>query len=154
MSAQSKPSRSASLAVQNPVFAIPGIRETLAGLMPEARAALRGVLVGIQSDAAARAAESWRKHKAPMACYWKAVSVYAGHIARALGTRDQVEAAARSEREELLATVEMLTATVELYTPNGAQSVPKWPRDANGDPDLEAVAKIGRDAIRKAQGKQ
>lgn len=40
MSAQNKPSRSASLAVQNPIFALPGIRETLGGLAPGARAAL------------------------------------------------------------------------------------------------------------------
>lgn len=106
-----RPNRSASLAVQNPIFALPGIRETLGGLAPGARAALRGVLVGIQVDAAARAAESWRKHKAPMACYWKAVGVYAGHIARA-----QVEAAARSEREELLAALEAMVAAANVET--------------------------------------
>ena len=35
-------------------------------------------------DAAVRAEQSWRKKKGPMAVYWKAVSVYAKHIGRAL----------------------------------------------------------------------
>jgi hypothetical protein len=43
---------------------------------------LRDLLLAIRADAQARAAECWRKHKAPMACYWKAVAVYAGHAAR------------------------------------------------------------------------
>ena len=39
-------------------------------------------------DAAQRAQKSWRTHKAPMALYWKAVSVYARHIARAIPRGD------------------------------------------------------------------
>ncbi len=49
-----------------------------------ARAALRSALLELRTDALHRAELQWRRHKAPMACYWKAVAVYSGHIARAL----------------------------------------------------------------------
>lgn len=69
--------------VRNPVLALPASARLLA-LDPDSKAALRAVLLDLRDDCRARAAESWRKHKAPMACYWKAVSVYANHLARLL----------------------------------------------------------------------
>ena len=51
-------------------------------LPPEARAALRALLKDLQVDCRARAEECWRKHKAPMAAYWKATAVYANHTSR------------------------------------------------------------------------
>lgn len=74
--------RSARAEVRNPVLALPGTK-LISSLPAESRAALASVLDGIRLDARARAEECWRKHKAPMAAYWKAVSVYAGHIRRA-----------------------------------------------------------------------
>ena len=53
-------------------------------LPPGARHALRAALLDLRKDALYRAELQWRRHKAPMACYWKAVGVYAGHLARAL----------------------------------------------------------------------
>ncbi|MGK6324663.1 hypothetical protein ACMGDM_16490 [Sphingomonas sp. DT-51] len=38
----------------------------------------------LRADAQVRADDCWRRHKAPMAAYWKVVSVYAGHVARVL----------------------------------------------------------------------
>lgn len=73
--------RSNTLAVRNPLTALPGA-SAIAALPPDSRAALRALLLDIRADAQVRAAECWRKHKAPMACYWKAVAVYAGHAAR------------------------------------------------------------------------
>ena len=75
--------RSNRLDVRNPVLALASSAR-LAELSPLNRAALRGVLLDIRADAQDRAADCWRRHKAPMACYWKAVAVYAGHVARAL----------------------------------------------------------------------
>ena len=75
--------RSSRRDVRNPVLALPSI-EALQALPQEAREALALVLADVSSDARIRADESWRKHKAPMAAYWKAVSVYAKHIRRAL----------------------------------------------------------------------
>lgn len=76
--------RSSSLAVRNPVLFLPGVSQAIAGLTPENRAALRAILMALRADASAKAAKSWATHKAPMACYWKCIAVYAGHIARAL----------------------------------------------------------------------
>lgn len=76
-------SRSLRPDVRNPVLALPATKALLA--MPEsARHALREVLLDLRRDAQERAEKSWRKSKAPMAAYWEAVGVYAGHIARAL----------------------------------------------------------------------
>lgn len=71
--------------VRNPLLALPAAQR-IADLPPDARAALRELCNEIRIDARARAEKCWRTHKAPMAAYWKAVSVYAGHTARL--TRD------------------------------------------------------------------
>lgn len=75
-------SRSARPDVRNPVLALPSAA-ALMDLPPEARAALRAILADLSADARGRAERAWRSHKGPMATYWKAVAVYARHIARA-----------------------------------------------------------------------
>ncbi|MEI9995157.1 MAG: hypothetical protein WDM91_11220 [Rhizomicrobium sp.] len=67
----------------NPLAHLPAAKGLLA-LPPEVRGALRQLLLDLRIDAAARAQHSWKKNKGPMAVYWKAVSVYAGWIARLL----------------------------------------------------------------------
>jgi hypothetical protein len=73
--------RSARADVRNPLLALPAAA-AIARLPTETRAALRLLLLDIRQDALARAEKCWRQRKAPMAAYWKAVSVYAGHAAR------------------------------------------------------------------------
>jgi hypothetical protein len=68
--------------VRNPMLALPGVREAATQVPAEARTALNRILMALRADAQAKAAESWRRHKAPMALYWKCVAVYAGHIAK------------------------------------------------------------------------
>ena len=63
------------------LLALPAAQR-VTSLPPEARAALRFLLLDIRADAQVRAEKCWRKHKAPMAAYWKAVAVYAGHTSR------------------------------------------------------------------------
>jgi hypothetical protein len=75
--------RSKRREVRNPVLALPAAAR-IAELSPLHKATLRGLMLDIAADARQRANECWRRHKAPMAAYWKAVSVYAGHIARVL----------------------------------------------------------------------
>lgn len=75
--------RSSRRDVRNPVLALPAAQRIQA-LDGESREALQAVLRELAADARERAEQSWRTHKAPMAAYWKAVSVYAGHLARAL----------------------------------------------------------------------
>ena len=75
--------RSVRATVRNPILALPGAA-LLQSLPPDSRAALRAVMLNIRDDCRVRAADCWAKHKAPMACYWKACGVYANHIARVL----------------------------------------------------------------------
>lgn len=69
--------------VRNPILALPAIR-SLQTMPAETRAALTALLGDLAQDAAARADHAWRRHKAPMAAYWKAVAVYARRAARAI----------------------------------------------------------------------
>lgn len=75
--------RSVRATVRNPLLLLPGM-DALRALPADQRKALRIVLRDIALDARFRAEKCWRTHKAPMAAYWKAVSVYANHTARAL----------------------------------------------------------------------
>jgi hypothetical protein len=75
--------RSARIEVRNPLLALPAMA-ALRALPPDARVAICALVADLRIDAARRAEESWRKNKGPMAAYWKAVSVYALHIGRAL----------------------------------------------------------------------
>lgn len=75
--------RSTLPATRNPVLRLPAAQR-ISALPLEAREVLRTLLLELSADARSRADYSWRRHKAPMAVYWKAVSVYARHIARLL----------------------------------------------------------------------
>lgn len=75
--------RSSRAEVRNPLLALPGAVAIMA-LPIETRQVLRDLLLDLRRDAQARAAESWKRHKAPVACYWKCVATYCGHIARLL----------------------------------------------------------------------
>ena len=76
--------RSTRREVRNPILALPAAKLALLELTSDERERVRRVLLAIRDDARERADLAWRKHKAPMAVYWKAVAVYAGHIARVL----------------------------------------------------------------------
>lgn len=69
--------------VRNPVLALPAVQK-IKRLPTGQRKMLAELLMDIRRDALERANRCWAKHKAPMACYWKAVGVYAGHMARAI----------------------------------------------------------------------
>jgi len=75
--------RSARRETRNPVLALSAIG-ALQAMSPETRDAVARVLVDLARDAGGRADYAWRRHKAPMAAYWKAVAVYARHTARAI----------------------------------------------------------------------
>lgn len=72
--------RSSAAEVRNPLVRLPAAQR-LRELPPEARSALRQILKEISADSRERANEAWRKHKGPMAAYWKANAVYARHMA-------------------------------------------------------------------------
>ena len=76
--------RSNRAEVRNPVLTLPAV-QALRRLDPKARDALRCLLLEIRDDARIRAAKSWHHRKPPVAAYWAACAVYAGHIARSIG---------------------------------------------------------------------
>ena len=78
--------RSQRREVRNPILALPAARRVQA-LSPEQRAVLAEILEALGEDARQRAQDCWTRHKAPMAAYWKACSVYARHLARVLRPR-------------------------------------------------------------------
>lgn len=73
--------RSNDPTVRNPLLGLPSAQR-IRDLPGPARMALRAVLLDLSVDAHARAIKAWNTHKAPMACYWKCVAVYARHAAR------------------------------------------------------------------------
>ena len=54
-----------------------------------AREALTEALLDLRKEAFDRAQLSWSRHKAPMACYWKVVAVYAGHLCKTLSRKER-----------------------------------------------------------------
>lgn len=78
--------RSSQAEVRNPILALPSLGR-VQSLPPEAQAALWALLDDLAKDAASRAQVSWVQNKAPMAAYWKAVSVYAKHVRAVLRRR-------------------------------------------------------------------
>ena len=80
-----KRDRSARRDVRNPLLGLPAAKR-LAGLPAEVRAPLASLLRELSLDARSRSDESWKRHKAPMAAYWKAVAVYANHLRRVIGS--------------------------------------------------------------------
>lgn len=73
--------RSEKAEVRNPLLTLPAA-QGLRALPPMSRLALALLLCELSIDARERAQRSWRQNKAPMAAYWKSVSVYAGHLHR------------------------------------------------------------------------
>jgi hypothetical protein len=71
--------RSLRPSVRNPVTALPAAQR-LAHMPPMVRAELRRLFKELARESRANADKAWRKHKAPMAAYWKACAVYARHI--------------------------------------------------------------------------
>jgi hypothetical protein len=75
--------RSVRADVRNPLVTLPSF-QALTRLEEPERSLIRLLLLDLQADARVRADACWRRRKPPMAAYWAAVGVYAGHAARAL----------------------------------------------------------------------
>lgn len=78
--------------IQNPVLKLPATAKLAAALerCPEARALFIEALAEMQAECRVLAEKSWRKNKGPMAAYWKAAGVYAGHFRRAMSQAARV----------------------------------------------------------------
>jgi len=80
-------SRSNKAETRNPLLALPAFVRLADDLEPASRALLIEALGELRRDMAERAELSWRQRKAPMAAYWKAASVYCGHIRRVINRK-------------------------------------------------------------------
>lgn len=58
--------------------------EIFNALPEDSRAALKSALQLLHRDSIEKANYCWKKHKAPMALYWKVVGVNAGHLSRSI----------------------------------------------------------------------
>jgi hypothetical protein len=76
-------SRSARPEIRNPLLALPA-SQALGTLPADSRQKLSEAFIALCRDANDRAEKAWRRSKAPMAAYWKAVAIYAKHAARAI----------------------------------------------------------------------
>lgn len=68
--------------VRNPLLQLETARRLGEWLEPATCQVLARFLTELAEDARRRAGECWKKHKAPMALYWKVVAVYARHLAQ------------------------------------------------------------------------
>jgi hypothetical protein len=75
--------RGARREVRNPVLLLPAAKMILA-LPVETRRPLGILLRQLAEQAHDQANASWKSNKGIMAAYWKAVSVYAKHLARVI----------------------------------------------------------------------
>jgi hypothetical protein len=75
--------RNSIRARRNPVLALPEC-DRLAMIPAGERAGLRAALAEIRRDASLLADDAW-KSSPQMAAHWRCVSVYAGHLASAVG---------------------------------------------------------------------
>lgn len=88
----------------NPLIDLPAAQDlhSLLHTSPEVQARLCQLLRELGAQADAQAEHCWRKHKPPMAAYWKAVAVYARHAARSLQVHEHKRAPGlNSEPDEL-----------------------------------------------------
>lgn len=69
--------------VRNWMLDLPEV-QAIGDLPIEAREALRDALQALSRASRERGNEAWRRHKAPMAAYWKAKAVDARHLALAI----------------------------------------------------------------------
>jgi len=74
--------------VRNWMLELPEV-QAIGTLPPEAREALRAALQAVSKVSRDRGNDAWRRHKAPMAAYWKAKAVDAMHLARAIPKADR-----------------------------------------------------------------
>lgn len=81
------PKRSSRPEVRNPLLGLPAAQRAQE-MPPEAREWLIAFLGEIRTASQLKAAHAWRKHKPPLAVYWKVVATMVGHIAKVLRHTD------------------------------------------------------------------
>ena len=80
--------RSSRSDTRNPLLRL-RVAQRIGNLAEPMRTELALLLKELARDARDSAETSWRSHKAPIAVYWKAVSVYALHLGRIVRPRSR-----------------------------------------------------------------
>lgn len=75
------PVRSERPDVRNPLLGVPGLAEEVATWSPETLACIERAARLCSAHWRVKGDECWKRHKPPMAAYWKAWAVNARHMA-------------------------------------------------------------------------
>lgn len=75
-----------SMGYINPLLRLPA-GQALQQLPKADRERIEAVMRELRDQANTEAETAWRRRKAPMAAYWRAVSTYARHVAHALAAQ-------------------------------------------------------------------
>ena len=86
---------------KNPLLTLPAMQELLALPPSPEKVLIERICREIRAEANRLAETSWRRRKAPMACYWRVLSTYARHMAHALSKGDELRAAAKTQMVNL-----------------------------------------------------
>lgn len=109
----------------NPLFKLPAAQGLLALGAPE-KAALGRLMMDLRRQANDEAERAWKRRKGPMACYWRAVSTYARHVAHVLGPGTDAHAGAADSAEavRLQRELDIARRQVALLVEAAAAAVP------------------------------
>ncbi|MFT3815622.1 MAG: hypothetical protein QM740_20035 [Acidovorax sp.] len=120
----------------NPLLRLPAAQGLLALGAPE-RAALGQLLMELRAQANDEAENAWRRRKGPMACYWRAVSTYARHLAHVLRVEHTTApaCAATSIEAEMRCALDIARGQVAALVQAAAAALPEQTHPRSGTPE-------------------
>lgn len=136
----------------NPLFKLPAARSLLLLAAPE-KAVLARLMMDLRRQANDEAERAWKRRKGPMACYWRAVSTYARHVAHMLGHPGSAasDAADGGEMNRLQQELGIAKGQVALLLEAASMAVPAAAHPSDSSPEgwalqLRTLAKPRRTA--------
>ncbi|BDE73485.1 MAG TPA: hypothetical protein PK306_02865 [Aquabacterium sp.] len=133
----------------NPLFKLPAAQSLLLLAGPE-KAALARLMMDLRRQANDEAERAWKRRKGPMACYWRAVSTYARHVAHVLGHLGSVASDVdKAEMNRLQQELGIAKGQVALLLEAASMAVPAAVHPSDASPEgwalqLRALAKPRR----------
>lgn len=120
----------------NPLFKLPAAQGLLS-LGAAEKAALGRLMMDLRRQANDEAERAWQRRKGPMACYWRAVSTYARHVAHVLGHGDGAHAGAadRAEASRLQRELDIVRRQVALLVDAASAAVPPAAHPSRPSPE-------------------
>lgn len=120
----------------NPLFNLPAAQDLLSLGAPE-KAALGRLMMDLRRQANDEAEQAWKRRKGPMACYWRAVSTYARHVAHVLrhGGGTQASAVDSVEAARLRRELDIARRQVALLVDAASVAIPPAAHPASPSPE-------------------